>query len=131
MTQAETHPDGDRPRVLVVDDDPLVGASIGRVLSGFRVTYTQSATGALGRVQAGATFGAIVCDLHMPGMSGFEFHRELTKIAPDLARRIVFVTGFAGSPEADAFLKREGVRCLEKPFQSQELREAVAAATRR
>jgi CheY-like chemotaxis protein len=121
-------PSAERTRVLVVDDDPMVGAALQRVLRTFRVTFAQSATGALGRIQAGGTFGAVVCDLIMPGMSGFQFHGELQRFAPDLARRTVFVTGFAGSPEVQGFVRRAGVRCLPKPFDPQELRDAVAAA---
>jgi hypothetical protein len=45
----------ERPRVLVVDDDALMGAFIGDVLKDYRITFCQSATGAIGRVQAGGT----------------------------------------------------------------------------
>jgi DNA-binding NtrC family response regulator len=117
--------------VLVVDDDPRVGTAIGRVLKAFRVTFVQSATGALGRIDAGAVFGAIVCDLVMPGLSGFQFYAELERMDPELARRVVFLSGFAKTPEVEAFIRRVGARCLLKPFQSQELRTAVEEATRR
>jgi len=85
------------PRVLVIDDDALVGKAIGRVLRPFRVTFAQSATGALARIQAGGDFQAIVCDLFMPGMNGMQFHQELTSFAPPLASRIVFLTGNRGA----------------------------------
>jgi CheY-like chemotaxis protein len=117
-------------RVLVVDDDAQVGVTIKRALSPLQVTFAQSAAGALARVAAGGNFDAIVCDLNMPGMSGMEFHREVAKIAPEVAARIVFVTGGATSAEAIAFLERTTNTWLQKPFGRDELRSAVAAAAR-
>lgn len=117
------------PRVLVIDDDPRVGTAIQRVLSGFQVTYAQSATGALGRILAGGEFQAVVCDVFMPGLSGLQFHGELLRQAPQLARRVLFITG-AISPEVEAYLRRQHVRCVAKPFTGTELRAAVAAISR-
>jgi CheY-like chemotaxis protein len=130
-SDGSTHHDAGPPRVLVVDDDALMGALIGEALQGFRVTFVQSTAGALGRISAGGNFSAVVCDLLMPGMSGFQFHEELLRVAPDLARRLVFLSGSAGTPEVEALVRRSGVRCLPKPFDPQELRGAVAAAARR
>ena len=122
MTQKEL----EQHRVLVVDDDPMVGEAVQRVLrSAYRVTFAQSATGAIGRIQGGARFEAIVCDLMMPGLSGFQLHAELLRFAPDLARRVVFLTGYAGSPEVEDFVRATGVRLLPKPFTRQELRAVV------
>lgn len=115
-------------RVLVIDDDSQVGAVIKRSLKEYEVTYAQSAVGGLGRVAAGADFAAIVCDYRMPGMDGAQFFDELSKIDRGLASRIVFITGFAGDPEFQAFLQRAGCRHVEKPFGGEALRRAVAAA---
>jgi CheY-like chemotaxis protein len=123
----ENPPAAGSPRVLVVDDDPTVGAAIRRCLPGFQVTYAQSATGALGRVLAGGRFQAIVCDVFMPGMSGVKFHRELVLQAPDLARRLVFVSGGV-SAEVDDYVRSQHLRWVAKPFTGAELRVAVEAA---
>jgi CheY-like chemotaxis protein len=128
---ARACPSAGRPRVLVVDDDAVIGAVLGRILDAFEVTFAQSAPGALGRVLGGATFRAVVCDVVMPGMSGFQFHEELGRIAPDLAKRVVFLTGFATAPEVEAFVRSKGVPCLPKPFEPQALRAAVAEMARR
>ena len=117
-----------RARVLVIDDDAAVGSAIRRSLGQFQVTYAQSTSGALARVAAGADFQAIVCDLHMPGMSGMQFQEELRTIAPGLADRIVFVTGGAHTAEAAAFLERTTNRYLEKPFERGALVAAVVEA---
>ena len=114
----------------MVDDDALMGAFIGDVLKDYRITFCQSATGALGRVQAGGSFSAIVCDLFLPGMSGFQFHAELVRILPDLAKRVVFLTASADAPEVKAFARMAGVQCVAKPFGAQALRVAVIEASR-
>jgi two-component system, NtrC family, sensor kinase len=118
-------------RVLVVDDDAAVGLAIRLALKPFQVTFAQSASGALARVQAGADFQAVVCDLHMPGMSGMQFQEQLRAIAYGLADRIVFVTGGAQTAEAAAFLQRTTSLWLEKPFQREALQAAVTAAAAR
>jgi CheY-like chemotaxis protein len=117
------------PRVLVIDDDPVVGRAIQRVLHGFHVTFAQSATGALGRILGGAEFRAVICDVMMPGVTGLQFHGQLVRDAPELARRTVFVSG-ACSAELEAYVRREQVRWVQKPFTRTELRAAVDAACR-
>lgn len=118
-----------QPRVLVVDDDPQVAIAIRRALEEFQVTFAQSATGALGRIQAGGDFQAVLCDVRMPGLSGIDFHAELLREAPALARRVVFVSG-AGSPELEEYVRREHVPWVAKPFTRAELRAALDAVTR-
>jgi CheY-like chemotaxis protein len=115
------------PRVLVVDDDPQVGTAIRRVLHGFQVTFAQSSAGALGRIQAGGEFQAVVCDVRMPGMSGLQLHTELVRLAPEMARRLVFVTG-AATPEVEDYVRDAQVRLVPKPFTPTELRAVVTAA---
>jgi CheY-like chemotaxis protein len=114
-------------RVLVVDDDAAVGEALRRVLKAFDVVFTQSVSGALGRIQAGARFDAVVCDYLMPGMTGIEFHGALENTAPELARRLIFVTGYSSSPAVKRFVQRTGVVCLGKPFHTGELCDAVRA----
>ncbi len=116
-------------RVLVVDDDALVGVAIGRTLKAFQVTFAQSAAGALARIQAGGSFHAIVCDLFMPGMTGFQFYEELSKTDLRLAQSIIFMTGFSSSLEVKNFARRTGTRCIGKPFDPQALRAAVEAGS--
>jgi CheY-like chemotaxis protein len=115
-------------RILVVDDDAFVGRAIGRMLASYRVTFAQSAVGALARIEAGGDFGAIICDFYMPAMNAVEFHDRVTALNAGLARRMVFVSGAAGTPEVEDFARRSGIPCLPKPFDRDELRAVVAEA---
>jgi len=117
-----------RLRILLVDDDALVGAAFSRMLSPFKVTFAQSAAGALARIQVGGRFDAILCDLFMPGMNGMQFHDEVAKISPGLARAIIYVSGNTSAPEAAAFFTRTSKTCLPKPIEREQLMSAVLAA---
>ena len=114
---------GRRGRILVVDDDPLVGGTLLRVLrSEHDVTVTDTADDALKRIADGDRFDVILCDLMMPVVTGMDFHARLSEVVPDQADRIVFLTGGAFTPSARAFLDRVRNERLEKPFETQQLR---------
>lgn len=117
-------------RVLVIDDDPDVGTTIARLLKPLPVVFAQSAAGALGRIQGGGRFSAIVCDVCMPGMDGFELYEQVHACDPALAARMLFVTGADGSRRLTEFLQRTGCRCVSKPFGRAELKAALDALAR-
>jgi PAS domain S-box-containing protein len=122
---------GRRLRVLVVDDDPLVARAVTRILaSANEVTVASSPADALARITAGQSFDAIVCDLMMPDMSGMDLHDRIAGLAPEVARRMIFVTGGAFSDRAREFLDRSPNPRLEKPFEAAVLRDAVASVAR-
>jgi CheY-like chemotaxis protein len=123
---------GPRLRVLVVDDDPLVAKAAARTLSRLHlVDVCGAATDALKRIEAGERYDAILCDLMMPQMTGMELHAALRRIDQELADRVVFITGGAFTDGAVAFLREVPNACVEKPFDPDQLREAVARVGRR
>jgi CheY-like chemotaxis protein len=118
-----------RLRVLVVDDDPLVAKAAARTLARLHeVAVSGSAAAALARLEAGERFDVILCDLMMPQMTGMELHEVLRRLHPELADRVVFITGGAFTDRAGAFLREVPNACVEKPFDPAQLREVVAQA---
>jgi PAS domain S-box-containing protein len=121
-----------RGRVLVIDDEPMIGKAVKLMLDEVHeVTPLVSAREALERLSAGETFDAIVCDLMMPEMTGMDLYAEATKRFPELARKFVFLTGGAFTPRARAFLESVGNARLEKPFDASALIHAIGSAMRR
>jgi CheY-like chemotaxis protein len=114
------------PRVLVVDDEPLILESIRVVLSGeFAVAVTTLPEQALAWITSGMPFDVILCDVMMPGMNGIELRDRLDAVSPEQAARIVFVTGGALLPHVRALLERVPNAWLEKPIDVEGLREFV------
>ncbi|HEX9507174.1 MAG TPA: ATP-binding protein, partial [Myxococcales bacterium] len=115
-----------RGRILVVDDEPIVGASIRRTLAKeHEVVVVSSGREAIGLIHGGHCFDLILSDVMMPEMSGIEFYRELERTLPDIAERMVFLTGGAFTPGARKFLDSVSNPSLEKPFDPDRLRDFV------
>lgn len=115
-----------RGYVLVVDDEPLIGASARRLLSREHdVVVVHSGEAALAAVDSPRAFDAILCDLMMPGMTGMELHDVLAHRRPHLAERMVFITGGAFTAAAEAFLDRVASRRMDKPFDPRALQALV------
>ena len=115
-----------RARVLIVDDERMVGEAIRRMLPDHEVTPVLSAAAALQRVRAGERYDVVLCDLMMPQMTGMELHAELTAVAPEQAQRMVFLTGGAFTPGAREFLADVTNPTVSKPFDRATIRETIA-----
>ena len=127
----EAAPAVPRGRVLVVDDEPFVLRTLERILSPLHeVVLASSAAEALHRIAEGVRFDAILCDVMMPGTNGMEFFRGLERSHPELAGRVIFVTGGALVDEVRAFLEQAGTPVVEKPFAPAQILEAVGRLTK-
>jgi PAS domain S-box-containing protein len=105
-----------RLRLLVIDDEPLVGRAVARHLRGHDVTIELRGQAALDRLRAGEQFDAILTDLMMPDMSGIQFYEQLRRELPVPSGKIIFMSGGAFGPEAQAFMARENPMVYEKPL---------------
>jgi PAS domain S-box-containing protein len=114
-----------RGRVLVVDDEPMIGATLSRVLGGHEVVTVGSARAALARLEAGEVFDVVLCDLMMPEMTGMDLYDALAARTPALAERVVFLSGGLFTPAARSFAERVKNPLLEKPFDAVALRRVV------
>lgn len=122
---AEPAPSRRRGKVLVVDDELPVAKSIVRMLRAHDVEVQSSGAMALERLRGGATYDVVLCDLMMPELSGMELYEELARSRPDLAERVVFMTGGVFVPEVRAFLDHIANAKIEKPFEGATLRTLV------
>ncbi|MGH7437191.1 MAG: hybrid sensor histidine kinase/response regulator [Polyangiaceae bacterium] len=122
----------ERRRVIVVDDERMVGESVARTLRDVAdVTVVTEAAAVVQMLADGQRWDSILCDLLMPEMSGIDLYRETLRIAPDAAPSIVFMTAGAFTPHAQAFLESVSNPWLEKPFDIGKLRSLIARAPRR
>ena len=122
---ADVEPEPD-PRVLIVDDQPIVAALLAEMLiaEGYVVETVSDPRVALRRIEA-APFDAILTDVRMPEMDGPAFYAELIRRRPALAGRVVLITGDLLTDDIADFLARTGVPSLGKPFTVAELHDAL------
>ena len=117
-----------RMRVLVIDDEPLICKAVESLLRPEHDVAVATSAEAAVDLACEQTFDLILCDLLMPGMTGMDLYDELARRAPSRLQALVFMTGGTSVPRAFEFLRRTGVRCLEKPFGAAELRALVRPA---
>lgn len=119
---------GQGHRALVVDDEPVVGEIICRVLEqmGYHVDQALDGDQALGLARQ-TPYDVVVCDLLMPRVNGMALYDTWCEEAPLTARRTVFVTGDSLGSETTDFINRTGCRCIFKPFRLSDLAQVVAA----
>ncbi len=121
-------------RILIVDDDPLVGESLAAFCAreGLAPELAPSAEDALRQLKegdaSGAPFAIAICDLSLPGMDGMDLVREIarshTRTAP------IILTGYGTIESAVAALRHGAVDYLTKPLIDAELRIALERAKR-
>jgi signal transduction histidine kinase len=122
--RGESH--GRRRRILVVDDEEVLGVTIRRTLSGeHEVTAVTTAKEALHLLRGEAQFDLVLCDLMMPEMTGMELYRELLRLQPEQAKKFVFMTGGSFTESATRFLTRISNPTIEKPIRAAKLRSLV------
>jgi len=111
-----------RVPILVIDDEEALRHALQRILRHHEGVVADSGATAVTACPQDRRLDLILCDLMMPAMNGMEFHQWLAQSHPDLARRTVFVSGGACTPEASACLAQTDLPILD-PFE-------VAAARR-
>jgi CheY-like chemotaxis protein len=113
--------------VLVVDGDPATGEVVRTALGAdYDVTLAFSARQALDRLYGDLRPDLVLCDVHMPGISGLDLYRRVRKVWPELAAKMVFMTGRALAGEARAALEADERLVLDKPLDPGHLTGVVA-----
>jgi FixJ family two-component response regulator len=116
----------DSPVVFVVDDDYRVREALTSLISsaGFRVAVFGSAAEFLKSEKPDAP-ACLVLDLQLPGTSGLELQQQL---AAGDAPPIVFITGHGDVPSSVRAMKAGAIEFLSKPFDKEELLQAIGTA---
>ena len=117
-------------RILIIDDEVLIAKSLARMLKKADTTAVVGGEEALTILREDANFDVLFCDLMMPGISGPKFYEVLEDEFPELASRVIFITGGVFSDVTQNFLDNSRARCLYKPFSLNSVREAMAGVRR-
>ena len=114
-----------RSRVLVIDDEPLIGRAVGRMLSGDDVVSVQDGRLALTQLQTDTEWDLILLDLMMPGLTGMDVYNAIRNTQPNLLQLVVLMSGGTFTPESREFVDRVKNRRIEKPFDRGVLRQLL------
>jgi len=113
--------------VLLIEDEPGVMAYVRATLerNGYRVVGTESGIEGVKLLEKNDFLG-VVSDMRTPGgVTGADVHAWVVKHRPELAERIVFITGDIANEDTVAVLRQTGAPCVEKPFGVQQFISVV------
>jgi FixJ family two-component response regulator len=113
--------------VCVVDDDSLIRDSTRRLIRsfGFRAETFASAE-EFNSSDCLEKTACLILDVHMRGMSGLELQRQL--MAANVHTPIIFITAYQDDDSRKQALEAGAVAFLSKPFEQEELLEAIDVA---
>ncbi len=115
-----------RSRILVIDDEPLLGQTLMYAFSGRHdIELSTSGREALERLAQDSNFDLVLCDLMMPDVSGPKVFDAIARDYPTLVPRFAFMTGGAFTERAQDFLERYHGRRVDKPFTIGEIEQLL------
>jgi CheY-like chemotaxis protein len=116
--------------VLIVDDESSMRRALRLFFerAGFVVEEASSARAALDLVASGGKIDGVVSDVLMPEINGLAFYDQLLEVAPELANRVVFLTGASADPRVHRPIEQRGVPLLSKTDDLRLVVDAVRVA---
>ncbi len=119
-------------RLLIVDDEPDIAQLLEMILSsaGYEIQTANNGTEGF-RILSNEDFDAVLSDMLMPGLDGQALYQRVREIKPDLAKRMIFVTGDTLNSTTREFLNATGNLFLGKPFKIDEVVNRVQEALQR
>jgi FixJ family two-component response regulator len=117
------------PLISIVDDDDSLRSSLGNLLrsAGLRVQEFASADAFLGSQNVRET-ACLILDVRKPSMNGLDLQRHVA--AANWRVPIIFITSHADDDARARALDAGAIAFLYKPFQEQEILDAINAAFR-
>lgn len=118
--------------ILVVDDEPALAGMIADMLGevGHRVETAGGGEEALGKLRS-RYYDIIITDMRMKGMDGPGLYDRILDLHPDLADRVIFITGDALNDQTRNFIRATGNPYLRKPFTREELVTTIETLVQR
>lgn len=107
-------------RVLLVDDEPGIRLALRKWFErhGWAVDEADNGTTACERLDNVHTgYSLVICDVHLPGVSGIDIAHRVQRQWPELLSRFVFTTGDNLEFSADQRQLRDSTHVLLKPFE--------------
>ena len=104
--------------IVLIEDDAMVARALSLQLraAGYRVTTMADGKQGLELLRSQPEVDLVFCDLMMTGMTGMDLAEALAAEAPEVAAKMVFMTGGAFLPRAREFVALHLDRTVDKPF---------------
>ncbi len=116
------------PSLLIIDDNPLMIDLIERLFEQrFQVTAAGCASEALERIERKG-YDIVLIDLILPEMNGLELYRAIRRLRPD--QKAIMTTAYHDDPRVEQAIVEGALGCVNKPFQLEQLEQAIAEALR-
>ncbi|HDQ45848.1 MAG TPA: response regulator [bacterium] len=121
-----------KPRVLAIDDEEVIGYLIQRIGSmlGFEVDWVSDGVLALQKIER-ETYDVILSDFRLPKMSGESLYQEIARQNPEMLTRLIFMTGDTLNQQVIHFFDRCRIPFLIKPFDVDELHQIISRLSAR
>ncbi len=109
--------------ILLIEDEPSVRAFVRAALERRGYSVAQASSGAEGLEQlASAQYAGVISDIRMPGTTnGADVHQWIQENRPELAERIILISGDTANSETQSLLRNSATPFIEKPFRVQQL----------
>jgi response regulator RpfG family c-di-GMP phosphodiesterase len=115
------------PTVLLVDDEPLFLALLGKELNKTYRLYTAASVSQADLRLAARSFDVVICDHMLPGEQGLDFLTRLSQMLPSTKR--ILITGYTNPEFIARSMQIAGLSaCLVKPIKPSQITAAVQAA---
>jgi DNA-binding NtrC family response regulator len=120
----------DKPRILVVDDEPVVRESLKGWFEedGYPVEMAEDAREALEKMK-GSSWDILLTDVKMPGMDGLELQQRAKEIDPDIT--VIIMTAYASVDSAMQAIKEGAYDYVTKPLDPEDLEQIINRAWER